>query len=150
MPRAKIWGFLAITLSLLTTGCFVYFGFISEDTHAYMSLPKASFAAIAVPISLVAYAVLITGFWIGYTILTIKVVPPMPEIVEKRDYSKIQAFFLCLATLTLMGLLGYGIYIQSFWALAVPAAVISLVILGAILWVGVAILTTRTTLPEEK
>ncbi len=150
MPRAKFWGFLAITLSLLTTGCFVYFGFISENTHAYMSLSKASFVAIAVPISLVAYAVLITGFWIGYTILTIKVVPPMPEIVEKRDYSKIQAFFLCLVTLTLMGLLGYGIYIQSFWALAVPAAVISLVILGAILWVGVAILTTRTTLPEEK
>ncbi len=73
----------------------------------------------------------------------------MPEIVEKRDFSKVQAFFLCLITLGLMGSLGYGIYIKNFWALAVPAALISMIILGAILWVGIAILTARTTLPED-
>ena len=74
----------------------------------------------------------------------------MPEIVEKKDHSKIKAFFLCLTTLALAAGLVYGIYIKSFWALAIPAAVISLVILGAIFWVGIAIITTRSTLPDEK
>lgn len=74
----------------------------------------------------------------------------MPEIVEKKDFSKIKAFVLCVATLALGGLFIYGLYIRSFWALAVPAAMISLVILGAVFWVGIAIITTRSTLPEEK
>ncbi len=74
----------------------------------------------------------------------------MPEIVEKKDYSKIKAFILCLVTLGLGGLLIYGIYIKNFWALAVPAAAISFVVLGAVFWVGIAIITTRSTLPEEK
>ena len=73
----------------------------------------------------------------------------MPEIVDKKDYSKVKAFFLCIATLTLGALLLYGIYIKNFWALAVPAAVITLVVLGAIFWVGIAIITTRSTLPEN-
>ncbi len=149
MPRAKIWGFLALLISIICIGCFVYFGFGTESTFTYETLSRASFAAIAIPISLVAFTILITGFWIGYTILTIKVVPPMPEIVEKKDFSKVQAFFLCLITLGLMGLLGYGMYIKSFWALAIPAALISLVILGAVFWVGIAILTTRSTLPGD-
>lgn len=149
MPRAKIWGFIAIFISLSLLGCFIYFGFSAESTYTYETLSGTSFAAIAFPIALVAFAILLTGFWIGYTILTIKVVPPMPEIVEKRDFSKVQAFFLCLITLGLMGSLGYGIYIKNFWALAVPAALISMIILGAILWVGIAILTARTTLPED-
>ena len=71
----------------------------------------------------------------------------MPEIVEKKDNSKIKAFFLCIAMLLLAGMLGYGVYIRSFWALAIPALVISAVVLGAVFWVGLAIITTRATLP---
>jgi uncharacterized protein with PQ loop repeat len=109
-----------------------------------------TFFAVAVPVFLVSAAVIGTGFWIGWTILTIKVVPPMPDIVEKKDYSKIKAFFLCVFTLLLGALLLYGIYLKNFWALAIPAAAISLVVLGAVFWVGLAIITTRSTLPEEE
>ena len=74
----------------------------------------------------------------------------MPEIDEKKDYAKFKAFVLCAFTLTVAALFVYGIYIRSFWALAIPAAIIMLVVLGMVFWVGVAIITTRSTLPEPK
>jgi len=74
----------------------------------------------------------------------------MPEIVEKKDNSKIKAVLLCLITVSLMGLMIYGVYIRSFWALAIPALVISAVVLGAVFWVGMAIITTRSTLIPNK
>lgn len=159
MQRPKIWGFLVSGLSLLLA--FVYFqssfSFLYEMSEAgnvasvdFLSIPASSYYAMAFPLSLVSLAVIGTGSWIGWTILTIKVVSPMPELAEKKDSSRIKAFFLLIITLGLMVLLGYGLYIKSFWALAVPAAVISFVILGAVFWVGFAIITTRTTLPESK
>ena len=114
------------------------------------SLNNFAYYSIATPISLVSFFVIGTGFWIGFTILSIKVVTPMPEIIEKKDFSKIKAFFLCLFTLCTAILLGYGLYIRNYWALAIPAALISIIILGAIFWVGIAIITTRSTLPESK
>ncbi|PKL41202.1 MAG: hypothetical protein CVV44_00765 [Spirochaetae bacterium HGW-Spirochaetae-1] len=150
MPRGKIWGYLSLIVVLLLGGLFSYSAFILSNDYSFETLYPFSYFTIAVPIGLVSYALLGTGLWIGLTILTIKVVPPMPEIVEKKDFSKIQAFLLCVISLALAVLLGYGIYIKSYWALAIPAAVISLVILGSVFWVGVAIITTRTTLPDNK
>jgi len=150
MPRGKIWGYLSLIVVLLLGGLFSYSAFILSNDYSFETLYSSSYIAIAVPIGLVSYALLGTGLWIGLTILTIKVVPPMPEIVEKKDFSKIQAFLLCVISLALAVLLGYGIYIKSYWALAIPAAVISLVILGSVFWVGIAIITTRTTLPDNK
>lgn len=155
MPRARIWGLLAFIASVVLLVLFftyVFFeaefiGFGYPEYLAHMS--GKTYAALFIPIGLVSFFIIGTGFWIGYTILTIKVVPPMPEIVEKKDNSRIKALLLCVSTLTLAILLVYGIYIRSYWALAIPAAVISLVILGAVFWVGIAILTTRSTLPEK-
>jgi hypothetical protein len=156
MPRPRIFGFFAIVIALILTGLFVYSltvvsgERISAGQVDLNSLSNYTYYAIAAPIVLVTMAVLGTGLWIGWTILTIKVVPPMPEIVEKKDFSKIKAFFLCIVTLAFGALFIYGLYIRNFWALAVPAALITLVILGAVFWVGIAIITTRSTLPEEK
>ncbi len=128
---------------------FVYFGF--AETLLRPGAPAGNaYYAIAVPIGFAALLVLGAGFWIGWTILTIKVAPPMPEIVDKRDYAKLKAFLLCLITAGLVALFLYGVYVKSFWALAVPAAVITLVVLGMVFWVGVAIITTRATLPREQ
>ena len=149
MPRARIIGYLAVAVSLACAALFVYFGFVETLLHPGAPAGNAYYA-IAVPIGFAALLVLGAGFWIGWTILAIKVVPPMPEIVEKKDYSKIKAFFMCITTLALGVLLIYGIYIRNFWALAIPAAAICIVILGAVFWVGIAIITTRSTLPEEK
>lgn len=155
MPRAKFIGVIALFVSLILSGLFIYSIYIvsrqdfSIVLNDLIKLNDMTFYSVAVPISLVSFFVIGTGFWIGFTILSIKVVPPMPEIVEKRDLSKIKAVLLCTITLGLAGLLGYGLYIRSFWSLAVPAAVISLIILGAVFWVGIAIITTRSTLPEK-
>lgn len=156
MPRPRFFGYIAVLIALILTGLFIYsIIIVLQDNISYsqIDLEKLSsftFYAIASPIAGIALVVIGTGFWIGWTILAIKVVPPMPEIVEKKDYSKIKAFFMCISTLALGVLLIYGLYIRNFWALAIPAAAICLVILGAVFWVGIAIITTRSTLPEEK
>jgi len=157
MPRAKFLGYLSLLFALLLGGLFIYFSFIQQGVNgnnftslSFNNMTSNAYYTFAIPILIVSFFVIGTGFWIGLTILTIKVVPPMPEIVEKKDSSKIKAFFLCIVTLALAVILGYGIYIKSFWALAVPAIAISIVILGAIFWVGFAIITTRSTLPVKK
>ena len=156
MPRPRIFGYCTVLVTVVLAGLFAYSLYaITAENMGYSGIDLTainsfSFYAVAVPICLVSLAVIGTGFWIGWTLLTIKVVPPMLDIAEKKDYSKIKAFFLCLLTLCLGVLLLYGIYIKNFWALAIPAAAISLVILGAMFWVGIAIITTRSTLPEEK
>lgn len=149
MPRARIFGYIAVAVSLACAALFVYFGFV--ETLLRPGAPAGNaYYAIAVPIGFAALLVLGAGFWIGWTILTIKVAPPMPEIVDKRDYAKLKAFLLCLITAGLGALFLYGVYVKSFWALAAPAAVITLVVLGMVFWVGVAIITTRATLPREQ
>lgn len=153
MPRAKIWGYVSVIVSLFLGYLFLHAVFIKGQRYPgpvnLNTLDPASYYGLSVPIVLVAGVVLATGFWIGWTILTIKVVPPMPEIVEKKDYSKIKALFLCIVTVALGAFLAYGVYLRSFWALAVPATVISVVIIGAIFWVGIAIITTRSSLPKD-
>ena len=153
MPRAKIWGFLATFISLLMFLFFIYSVFyinLSDLTSPWVAdlneMKNLTYYSVAAPVLFAAFSAIGTGFWIGWTILTIKVVPPMPEIVEKKDNSKIKALFLCISMFMLAALLIYGVYIRSFWALAIPSLVIAAVVLGAIFWVGLAIITTRATL----
>ena len=154
MPRAKIWGFLATFLSVFLLAFVIYAIFIGKNDHVIPvdlnTIGDMTYYTMAVPLLLVSLFIFGTGFWIGWTIITIKVVPPMPEIVDKNDYSKIKAAVLCAVTLALALMLVYGFYLRVYWALAIPAAVISLVILGAVFWVGMAIITTRNTLPKGK
>ena len=157
MPRAKTWGFLAVFLSAGLFGLIIFSVFIINyhdfslfDSINLSDLNPMTFYSVSIPLNGVSVFVLCTGFWIGWVILTIKVVPPMPEIAEKKDNSKIKAAFLCLVSAFLIVLLLFGIYKRNFWALAVPALVISVVVLGAVFWVGMAIITTRSTLPVNK
>jgi hypothetical protein len=157
MPRAKTWGFLAVMLSAGLFGFIIFSIFILNyhdfslfDSINLADLNSLTFYSVSVPLAGVSLLVLCTGFWIGWVILSIKVVPPMPEIAEKKDHSRIKAVFLCLISAFLIILLLFGIYKRSFWALAVPALVISIVVLGAVFWIGMAIITTRSTLPLNK
>src|SRR4030042_806869 len=124
MPRPRIFGFIAVFVALILSGLFVYsLAVIGGENFRYdevdlNTLSNFTFYALAAPIGLVTMFVIGTGFWIGWTILTIKVVPPMPEIVEKKDFSKIKTFLLCLITVGLGALFIYGIYVRNFWALA--------------------------------
>lgn len=157
MPRAKTWGFLAVFMSAGLFGLIIFSVFIINyhdfsiyDSVNLSDLSPMTFFSVSVPLAVIALFVLGTGFWIGWVILTIKVVPPMPEISEKKDNSKLKASILCLVCAFLSALLLYGIYKKSFWALAVPSLVISIVVLGAVFWVGMAIITTRSTLPLNR
>ncbi len=152
MPRAKIYGFIALLVSTALAGLFFYHSFYGPIAGGIFSslLADNAYYAVAVPLGFLVLIILGTGFWIGWTILTIKVAPPMPEIVEKKDYAKPKAFLLCLVTLALLALFAYGVYLKSYWALALPAAVFTIVVLGMVFWVGLAIITTRATLPADK
>ena len=88
MPRAKIWGFLAVLLSAGLFAFSVYAVFFIAGNNGLKSLPvdlhdinTLTYYSVAVPVTVSALFVLGTGFWIGWVILSIKVVPPMPEIV---------------------------------------------------------------------
>lgn len=152
MPRAKIYGYTALLVSLALAALFIYHSVYAPLAGGFLSvlISDNAYYAVSVPLGLLVLIVLGTGFWIGWTILTIKVAPPMPEIVEKKDYAKPKALLLCLVTMALMALFAYGIYLKSYWALALPAAAFTLVVLGMVFWVGLAIITTRATLPDGK
>jgi uncharacterized protein with PQ loop repeat len=140
-------------MALVLAGLFINYAFVEISAFEISDIglfDAYTYYALAIPISLVALAVCGTGFWVGWTILTIKVAPPMPEIVEKKDYAKVKALLLCLFTLALAALFVYGLYIRNYWALAVPAAAVTLVVLGMVFWVGLAIISARSTLPEDK
>ncbi len=153
MQRSRVSGFIACIISAVLMGLFVYFAYVNisgEEIAGISNLKPNTYYAVSIPIMLVALAVCSTGFWVGWTILTIKVAPPMPEIVEKKDYAKVKAFFLCLITLAMAAVFIYGVYTRSYWSLAIPATAVTLVVLGMVFWVGLAIITARATLPEDK
>jgi hypothetical protein len=156
MPRAKIWGYITVLLSSAAILFIIYSIFITENISlstryqpGLENLRSLTYYLVAVPVTAVSLFVLGTGFWIGYTILTIKVVAPMPELHDKKDNSKFKAFLLCTITLVSGILLVYGVVTRNFWSLALPSLAISLVILGSMFWVGMAIITTRSTLKER-
>ncbi|MBN2040012.1 MAG: hypothetical protein JW864_08230 [Spirochaetes bacterium] len=153
MPRPVIYGFIACCLSVLGAAFFIYnvfFSFEYQPGNYLTSTDSYTYYSIAAPIGIIALSFLGTGLWVGFTILSIKVVPPMPELAEKRNFPRVKAFFLCVITLALGILLIYGIYRRSYWALAIPAAAATLLLLGMIFWVGIAIITARSTLPKDK
>jgi hypothetical protein len=153
MPRARILGIIACVISAALLAVFGYYAYIYNDAYSISNFQKIAaetYYAVAVPVGMVTIGILSTGFWVGMTILTIKVAPPMPEIVEKKDNSKFKAFLLCLVTAALAVLFIYGVVQQYYLAIAIPATVIALVLLGMVFWVGVAIITARSTLYKEK
>jgi len=156
MPKTKIWGFLAVIASATIFSFFIYSVFLLglHDFPWFLGvsldqLSHITYYSAALPILLVALSATGTVFWIGWTILTIKVDYPMPEIVRKNDHAKAKAFMLCLVMVIISAALVYGVYIRSFWALALPALVISAVVLGAVFWVGLTIMTTKAAVPPK-
>ncbi len=78
------------------------------------SMPDRVYRILAVPLGMVTLTVLGNVFRIGYIIMTIKVVPPMPDLKESIDFTKPKALLLCLVSLGLIALFGYGLYLKSF------------------------------------
>ena len=68
------------------------------------------------------------------------------------DSSRFWGAMLCLALILVALIFIWGIFIQSYWALAIPVAIGFLGILGLGFWIGWTILTIKTTppVPEPK
>jgi hypothetical protein len=153
MQRSRVSGYTACAAALALGALFLFYAFLNVTQFEIVSLESlggTAYFAITIPIALVALLICGTGLWVGWTILTIKVAPPMPEIVEKNDFARFKALVLCLIVLAVAAAFVYGLSVRSYWALAIPAAAITLVVLGMVFWVGVAIITARATLPESK
>ena len=105
---------------------------------------EASYWAVAVPVGVGVTAALALAFWIGWTIATIDAVPREAERYEGRG-ARFAAILLCLLTVALAALFGYGLWLRSYWALAIPVAVAVFGLLGMVFHIGWAILTQRTT-----
>ena len=57
------------------------------------------------------------------------------------ESSRVIGGLVCLGSLLAVALFLYGLAIKSYWAIALPVAVLLLFVLGLVFWIGWTILT---------
>ena len=107
-----------------------------------------SYWVLAIPVAVGTLSALGLMFWIGYTINTVRGIPPEAEHY-RSDGARWAALGICglsvlLALVFLLGLLG-----QSYWALAIPVGIVVLGLIGMVFWIGWAILTQKVPDPPD-
>ncbi len=108
---------------------------------------QGSYWALAIPVAVGVLAVLQLVFWIGYTINVIDRIPE--EAAHYRDpVSRRIALAVCAASVGLAVLFLVGLLQGSYLALALPVAAAVLSFLAMIFWIGWAIVTQKTSLPQ--
>ena len=82
---------------------------------------------------------------------------PEPAARRERDgesnmkpYSRLQGLVICLAAVAAAVLFLVGIFLKSYWALAVPVAVGLLWLLGLAFWIGWTLLTIKVNPREDR
>jgi hypothetical protein len=108
-----------------------------------------SYWAVAIPVGVAVLGVLWLTFWIGHTIRTVRGIPAEAEHYEGRA-ARLVALGICLASVALAAVFLAGVARQSYWALALPVAAAVLGLAAMVFWIGWAIVTQRSTLPEAE
>ena len=108
---------------------------------------SGSYWALAIPVGVGVLTVLGLGFWVGYTINTVRGIPAEADHFEGESARRI-ARLLCAACVALAVLFLVGISHGSYLALAIPVAGFVLGGLAMVFWIGWAILTQPPP-PEE-
>lgn len=105
--------------------------------------------ALAIPVALGVFSALGLSFWVGYTINTVRGIPPEADHYAGRS-SRLIALAICAASI--VGGVGfvYGIALESYWALALPVAGAVVGLASMVFWIGWAIVMQRTTLAESE
>ena len=67
-----------------------------------------------------------------------------------NDSSRTQGGLICIAVVIAAAWFLLGLLQGSYWALAIPVALAVLGMCGMVFWIGWAIVTQRTTLPEAE
>jgi len=60
-----------------------------------------------------------------------------------KNYSRIQGLLICLGMVIAAFLFLYGIFLKSYWALAIPVSIGFLWLLGLGFWIGWNIMTIK-------
>lgn len=66
-----------------------------------------------------------------------------------NDSSRTQGGLICVGVVVVAALFGVGLLQQSYWALAIPVAILVFFVLGLTFWVGYTIATIQVE-PEEE
>ena len=111
------------------------------------ALARESYWALAIPVALGVLTTLSLSFWIGYTIATVRGIPPEADHYQGAHARRI-AKGICAGSVVLALIFGIGVLRESYWALALPVAGAVLGIAGMVFWIGWNILQQRSTLDE--
>lgn len=109
---------------------------------------NGSYWALAVPVAAGVFTALGLSFWVGYTINTVRGIPPEADHYAGRP-ARLIALSICAASIVLGLVFLYGVLIESYWALALPVAAATLSLCSMVFWIGWAIVMQRTTLAES-
>jgi O-antigen/teichoic acid export membrane protein len=102
-----------------------------------------SYWALAIPVAVGVLTALSLSFWIGYTINTVRGIPPEAEHY-RSDAARWIALGICGASVLLALVFLLGIVARSYWALAIPVALAVLGLAGMVFWIGWAIVTQKS------
>jgi len=112
-------------------------------------LYRHSYWAVAVPVTLGVFAALALSFSIGWSIATVRGIPPRAEPYGGRG-SRRAAVAICVASIALVLVFLGGLAQRSYWALAIPVAAAVLGILAMVFQIGWAVIRRRDTLPLKE
>ena len=112
-------------------------------------LGQESYWALALPVTAAVLTALSLAFYVGYTILTVRGIPPEADQYDSRG-AKWAALCICAGSVVTGCIFLAGVIAQSYWALALPVAAAVLGLLGMVFWIGVAIVLQKTTLPQAR
>lgn len=71
----------------------------------------------------------------------------MPDRADER--SRVLGGIVCLAAVAAAALFLYGLLVQSYWAIALPVALVFLFVLGLVFWIGWTIATVQVKAEGE-
>lgn len=129
------------------TGAWICLGALVAGGLFLVGLLQGSYWVLALPVAIGVLAVLALAFWIGYTINTIDHIPAEAERYQGAGARRI-ALLICACCVLLAVVFLAGVLQRSYLALAIPVTVAVLGMCGMVFWIGWAIVTQRTTLPE--
>ena len=112
-------------------------------------LLNGSYWALAIPVGAGVFTALGLSFWVGYTINTVRGIPPEADHYAGRP-ARLIALSICAVSISLGLVFLYGVAMESYWALALPVGAAVLSLSSMVFWIGWAIVTQRTSLPEPE
>jgi hypothetical protein len=130
LRRSKRVGLRICVAAVLAGAVFVY------------GIAVKSYWALAIPVAAAVLIVLSLMFWIGYTINTVRGIPPEAEHYRSAGARWIALGICALSVLAALVFL-LGVWGRSYWALAIPVAIAVLGLAGMVFWIGWAILTQQ-------